>query len=332
MMSRRCLIMILARCRSGIISQMASPKKIISALILIVLFLAACSHNQPTPTSVVPPLPTQPQASVSPSLPVETPTPLPPTPTSEPMAVIVNNEGITLANYTAEFRRFQSALKELGKDMAPEDIQKTVLQEMIDQVLLAQSAVQAGYKLTDADFQKRMDDAIAKNGGTKTFASWRQLNFYTEESFRSALRSSLAAAWQRDQILSQAPTTADQVHARQILVLNQDLADRLYGQLQSGAVFATLALQVDPDTGGELGWFPRGYLFLPEIEKAAFDLQPGKYSPVIKTSYGYQIIYVIERDPNHPLSPDAQIKADQAFLETWLENKRSQSQIQIIVN
>jgi len=248
------------------------------------------------------------------------------------MAVIVNNEGITLAEYTAEFRRFQAALKELGKEMAPEDIQKTVLQEMIDQVLLAQSAAQSGYSLTDADFQKRLDDVIAKNGGAKSFASWLQQNYYTDESFRSALRSSLAAAWQRDQILSQAPTTADQVHARQILVLNQDLADRLYAQLQAGADFATLALQVDPDTGGELGWFPRGYLFLPEIEKAAFDLQPGNYSPVIKTTYGYHIVYVIERDANHPLSPDAKIKADRSFLESWLGNKRSQSQIQTIVN
>jgi peptidyl-prolyl cis-trans isomerase C len=91
-------------------------------------------------------------------------------------------------------------------------------------------------------------------------------------------------------------------------------------------------LQVDPDTGGELGWFPRGYLFLPEIETAAFDLQPGEYSPVIKTAYGYHIVYVIERDAHHPLSPDAQIKEDRSFLETWLEDKRSKSQIQIIVN
>ena len=248
------------------------------------------------------------------------------------MAVIVNGEGITLANYTAEFRRFQAALKELGQDMAPEDIQKTVLQEMIDQVLLAQSAVQSGYTLSDADFQKRLDDVMAKNGSPQSFANWLQANYYTEESFRTALKTSLAAAWQRDRILSTAPTTADQVHARQILVLNQDLADRLYAQLQAGADFATLALQVDPDTGGELGWFPRGYLFLPEIESAAFDLQPGSYSPIIHTSYGYHIVYVIERDANHPLSPDEQIKANHAYLETWLEDKRGQSQIQMIVN
>lgn len=248
------------------------------------------------------------------------------------MAAVVNNEGIPLAEYTAEFRRFQAALKELGKDMAPEDIQKTVLREMVDQVLLSQSAAQLGFSLSDADLQKRLEDVIAKNGGEKSFAGWLQRNFYTEESFRQALRSSLAAAWQRDLIISQAPTTAEQVHARQILVLNQDLADRLYTQLKAGADFATLALQVDPDTGGELGWFPRGYLFLPEIEAAVFDLQPGEFSPIIKTAYGYHIIYLIERDAKHPLAPDAQAKANQAFLDSWLENKRSQSQIQIIVN
>ena len=332
MVTLRCLTKNFTFTRSGIILQMVFPKKISTVLILIVFFLTACSQTSPTSTAIVSPLPTQLQASASPSLPAETLTPLPPTSTPEPMAVMVNNEGVTLANYTAEFRRFQAALKELGQEMAPEDIQKTVLGEMIGQVLLTQSAAQSGYTLSDADFQKRLDDVIAKNGGEQSFGIWLQQNYYTEESFRSALRSSLAAAWQRDQILSKAPNTAEQVHARQILVLNQDLADRLYAQLEAGADFATLALQVDPDTGGELGWFPRGYLFLPEIETAAFALQAGSYSPIIKTTYGYHIVYLIERDANHPLSPDEQIKANRDFLETWLKDQRSQSQIQVIVN
>jgi hypothetical protein len=226
MMTRRGTNLVSACHRSGIILQMAFPKKLITVLIFSVLFFAACSQARPSPTSIVSPLPTQLQPSATPFLPAETATPLPPTPTSEPMAAIVNNEGITLADYTGEFRRFQAALKETGKDMALEDIQKTVLPEMIDQVLLAQSAAQSGYSLSDADFQKRLDDVIAKNGSAQSFANWLKANYYTEESFRRALKSSLAAAWQRDQIISQAPTTADQVHARQILVLNQDLADR----------------------------------------------------------------------------------------------------------
>ncbi len=150
-------------------------------------------------------------------------------------------------------------------------------------------------------------------------------------SFRRALRRSIAAAWQRDQVLAKAPTTAEQIHARQILVLNEDLANRLYAQLQAGADFATLALQVDPDSGGELGWFPKGYLLLPEIEQAAFSLQPGKYSPITKTSYGFHIVYVTERDPNRPLSADARLELQRKLLSNWLKERRAQSQVEILV-
>jgi len=247
------------------------------------------------------------------------------------LAAKVNNEGIPQADYDAELQRLQSALVETGKQMSAADQQQTVLKEMVDQVLLAQAAIQAGYQLSEADFQKRLDDLIAKNGGGPSFADWLKRNIYNEATFRQALKRSLAAAWQRDQLIAKAPTSADQVHARQILVLNEDLANRLYSQLKSGADFATLALQVDPDSGGELGWFPRGYLFLPEIENAAFSLQPGQYSPILKTSYGFQIVFVIERDANRPLGPDARLKVQREVLLKWLDDRRAQSQIDIFV-
>ena len=72
--------------------------------------------------------------------------------------------------------------------------------------------------------------------------------------------------------------------------------------LEAGADFTELAYEYDPLTGGDLGWFPAGYLLQPDVETAAFSLQPGQYSGIIQTSYGYHIVYVIERDSNHPLS------------------------------
>jgi peptidyl-prolyl cis-trans isomerase C len=302
---------------------------IITLGLAALLLLTACKPAQTTLNPAA--SPTQPGSTATPFQPANTPTSSLPTATQVPMAAKVNNEGIPQTEFDAELQRYQSALKEVGKDAASADQTQTVIQDLVDQVLLAQAAVQAGYKLTDVDFQKQLDDVIAKNGGAQSFADWLNRNFYTDESFRVALRRSLAAAWQRDQVIAKAPTTADQVHARQMLLLNEDLANKLYGQLKSGADFATLALQVDPDSGGELGWFPRGYLFLPEIETAAFSLQPGQYSSIIKTAYGYHIIFVVERDANHPLSPDARQKAQSVFLQNWLKDRRAQSQIEIMV-
>ena len=299
------------------------------------LLLAACGQTAPTGAPIATPAlnPTPlPGTTQTPLPPTPTPTPLLPSPTPPPMAARVNNEGITLEEYNGELQRLQAGLKETGKEMSADVQQQTVLDELTNQVLLAQAAYKSGYLLSESDFQVRLDALIAKNGGPQSFTDWLTRNFYTEAGLRAALSRSIAAAWQRDQLIAKTPTTADQVHARQILVLNEDLANSLYSQLQSGANFATLSLKVDPDSGGELGWFPRGYLFLPEIENAAFSLEPGKYSPVIKTTYGYHIVYLIERDAKHPLSPDAILQAQRSLIAAWLKEQRAQSRVEILVN
>ncbi len=319
---------------------MRSVYRIIPFIILVSLLLAACGQATntapaPIPTVSAPLATNQPTPAPGPTPtnlpPAPTASALPPTPPPAPLAAKVNGAGLTLAEYKAELQRLQLGLKETGKQMSAEEQQKAVLQDQTDQLLLAQAAEQGGYILSDAEYQKRLTDLTASAGGTLAFADWLTRNFYTSDSFQQALRRSLAAAWQRDQILAKAPNSAEQVHARQILVLNEDLANRLYAQLKAGTNFETLAIQMDPESGGELGWFPRGYLFLPEIEAAAFELAAGKYSAILKTSYGYHIVYVIERDSNRPLAPDARLQTQRLYLRTWLTEQRAKSRVEILI-
>lgn len=101
-------------------------------------------------------------------------------------------------------------------------------------------------------------------------------------------------------------------------------------KLQAGQAFGALASAADPVTNGELGWFPRGYLFYPELEEAVFKLQPGQYTPVIKTASGYHILYLIERDPQHPLDPQTRLILQEQALQDWLDEHRQQSTIEIV--
>jgi peptidyl-prolyl cis-trans isomerase C len=80
-----------------------------------------------------------------------------------------------------------------------------------------------------------------------------------------------------------------------------------------------------------LGWFPHGYVDDPAIEEAAFALQPDQYSQVIHTDIGYHILYLLEKDPDHPLQPDARRVLQEKAIQTWVSDYWKQSEIQILV-
>jgi peptidyl-prolyl cis-trans isomerase C len=108
-------------------------------------------------------------------------------------------------------------------------------------------------------------------------------------------------------------------------------ADQVYASLQSGKNFLEVAATYDPETEGDLGWFPRGYLSESAIEEAAFALQPGQYSAVIQTDIGFHILYLVERDPEHTLQPDARRALQVRALQEWISERRNQSDIQILL-
>ena len=202
-----------------------------------------------------------------------------------------------------------------------------VLDDMITQVLLAQAARAEGFEITEADLKSRIDALASDVGGADALAAWQSAHGYTVESFQSALKLAAEAAWMRDKIITAVPGTMEQVHAQQILLYNEDAAQTVAGQLAAGSNFADLAALYDPNTAGELGWFPRGYLLEPTLEEVAFSLEPGQYSDVVETEVGFHILMVLERDLQHPLSPDAYLVMQENALQDWLEQERATSEI-----
>ncbi len=290
------------------------PRFILTQLILILsLGLSACGSLFGTPNTPTPGLPTS--------------TPIPPTPTPPPYVAMVNDEYITQADFDAELNRYKTAQQKLGKTIADQDAAKAVLDDLIAQVLLAQGAKAEGFDLTEADLQSRVDALAERLGGMDALVKWESDHGYTDESFRLSLKRAAEAAWMRDAIAAEVPSTAEQVHLQQILTYNQDDANTALDKLKNGADFSELAAAYDPVTHGELGWVPRGYLLDANVEAAAFNLNVGAYSDVISAVSGFHIIKVLERDPQHPLSPDALLVLQEAALQQWIQQKRAASRI-----
>jgi peptidyl-prolyl cis-trans isomerase C len=253
------------------------------------------------------------------------------TPTEEPMAVRVNGIGISIVEFEAEQQRLADARTALGETWSDQEMMDRVISELVGQVLLAEGAAAAGYTVDESTLQTHIDAIISEVGGAEQFMAWLQANHYDEMEFRKTLKRQLAASWMRENITSGVPSSGEQVHARQILVGDRATADTLYQNLQAGTDFETLAKRYDATTAGDLGWFPRGFLYQQEIEEAAFALNAGEYSTVIETAIGYHIVQVIERSSDHPYSADALHILQQQAVQNWLDTRWAASSIEVLI-
>jgi len=302
----------------------------VGVAVVVLSLAAACSRPTtvaPSATLTVAPEPATPEPSPTDPPPTAT---LEPTSTPEPLALTVNGWDVNVAAYEREMARCQAGLSSAGADPAACD--SSVAQAFVEGIIVEQAALAAGLAVSEADVDAALASITTELGGAGALDSWLQANFYSPEEFRAALAADLLRARLVAQIAGQVGDTADQVHARAILVLALDTAQSVLGQVQSGADFATLALTYSRDltsraAGGDLGWFPRGTLTVPEVEAAAFSLEPGQTSDVIESQMGFHIVQVIERDPARALSPAAAQALQAAAFDSWLAARLAEAQV-----
>jgi len=104
----------------------------------------------------------------------------------------------------------------------------------------------------------------------------------------------------------------------------QRRAEDLLKQLKGGAKFESLAEKYSEDPGsakqgGSLGWIGRGQT-VPEFEKSAFSLPKGQMSDLVKSSYGFHIIRVDDKQDAHMKSLD-EVKSE---IEPQLKHQKAQ--------
>ena len=295
-------------------------KKPLFWLLLFALLLTACTG----PIEALPEVVESPTASPPP------PTPIPeePTATPQPSAAIVNDEVIPLAWFEREVERYLLAQAAMGNENIDEDLaRQTVLNDLIDQVLLAQGAREAGGQVSDAEVQAQIDQL----GEDVDLDTWMAEWGYSREELFEALRLQMLVANQRDRITDSIPETVEQVELRQIFAFTQAGANRAVAALNAGRSFEEVAFEFSPDTGGYLGWIPRGYLLVKDVEDVVFDLPVGSYSEIIESDIGFHIVLVIDREVR-PLTPDARLTLERQALFTWLEDRRAASLIEVLID
>jgi parvulin-like peptidyl-prolyl isomerase len=324
----------------------------------LLLLLTACGNeeNDPVLPTVAPTAAVNVATAVTPAadsatqttaavdtIPPPPPTSIPPTPTpDEPLAATVNGQPILLSQYERELARYEQAQTDLG-GVADADYRQTVLDALIEKELILQAASTVGIQITPEMVTAKVEELRNGAGTPDNFLAWLEANQYTEDEFREAIQRDMATEFMAARVTEDVPFAVEQVHARYIQVDDPALAQTVHQQIQSGTDFAALAQQYSLDQvtaqfGGDLGFFTRWSLTVPEVAEAAFNLQPNELSEVIAVTNNsngqmtYFLIQMIERDPQRPLTSEMRhTLLTETFLD-WLEQQRANADIVLLVD
>jgi len=222
------------------------------------LVSVACS-NSGEPAAI---LPTATVVVVQPTEPppppvVPTNTPVPPTPTpTAPMAAMVNDVPIFLADFEAELARFAAAQAGIGITPTEESDaanQEQVLNSLIERQLILEAAAVDGIIVAPETVDQRLADLRAA-GDEASFQAFLQTNKWTEEEFRQILEAELITGEMVARVTADVPTAVEQVRASYIQMDDGAAAQQVLVRAQAGDDFAFLAQQnsVDRLTGANL--------------------------------------------------------------------------------
>jgi len=232
-------------------------------------------------------------------------------------AASINGDKIPFADYLADkqalmrFYDSQTALPSIDE----EEIERQVLSRLLLNALVRDIADQYDVvvdstrvdELQQALFdQYESDEAaiveITENYGwdLETYRSKVLAPIVLEQATQEAFE--LAADTEGDTAL------VEEVNASHILFQAEEgespesvkrRAEQILRRLERGEDFATLAAEYGTDStkdsGGSLGWFPRGVM-IPAFEEVVFSLEPGALAAEpVQTEFGYHIIKVDDR-------------------------------------
>lgn len=239
-------------------------------------------------------------AACGPVGPVAPPRTAQPTITPGPAIVaVVNGQPISMETFSRELARYEAGRASLGMEPASPQDKQHILDELIKDELIRQLAASQGIIVTDEQVTAEINLDVQQYG-QEYVDSWVYASGWTPEEYREFIRLELIKEQLVQPIIASVPMVTDHIHARHILVSRQEDAEQVLARLQAGEDFAALAAEYSVDVtnksnGGDLGWFPRGGLLVPEIEEAAFSLPPGQTSGIIVTACcGYDIVQTLE--------------------------------------
>ena len=231
--------------------------------------------------------------------------------------------------------------KDIVESIGSSQLSKTATSMMVQKVLLDKYKSKIDEKSIDEQLQKVQE----QYGGKDKFEQLLKQQGFTLDKYKDGLKVKAAqtlmindyAGTTEDKLKESYEKNKHQYHLAHILISvksdsnpnglsDEDAkkkAEEILKKIKDGADFATLAKENSNDTanasnGGDLGWSSKeDNSFVSEFSSAAYALSKDQVSDVVKTSFGYHIIKVLDTK-------------DSSFdeLKTSLEEKAAEQAVQ----
>lgn len=272
-------------------------------------------------------------------------------------------------------KNIDATYKGPDRDTVIQQNKEAFLQQMVNQILIEQAAKKAGPGIATVKDEEVMDvirDMLAKSKTsledyTKRLAEeGNSLDAVKKEIKSQMLRMRLLRrevqskimitdeeigayydkhredyegkeAVRIKQIFLTAPADAGRLTRQRVKQQVEELRNRIVKGESFDAISAQYSQGPAAAQGGDIGYVEKGVI-LPEVEKAAFALPPGKLSDVIETELGYHLILVVDQrgaglKPLSIVRNEIKAKIEEEKLakkfEEWIEELRKKSFIDI---
>ena len=254
--------------------------------------------------------------------------------------ITINGEKLPSEAITYEFSR----IARFYAEHMPEDqvrkqlpaLREQAINQAIGAKLLFLEAEKLDIQVPETDIDKSVFAMAKQVGGMDKLRAQLKKQGLTEKSLRDQIRRGRRVDMLVERICSQTPepteeearehfeahkdeyTKQERVLCQHILITPKDTSEEAHkaasdklseirARVLAGADFGDEATANSDcpsgKNGGSLGWFSRG-MMVPEFDKAAFDMKVGDVSDIIKTQFGYHIIYKTDHEAPQEASFD----------------------------
>lgn len=206
--------------------------------------------------------------------------------TGQTVVATVNGEQITIGDIVA----LRTELPPQYQSIPDRQLYEGLINQMVNQILLSQAAVRAGY-----------EDRPAVQRGLEMQRMSYLAELYARERIDAAITADAVETEYARRFAAEEPKF--EYNASHILVPEEETAKAIAAEARGGADFAELAKEKSTGpsgpNGGNLGWFGDGQM-VPPFEAGVKALEVGGISDPVQTQFGWHVIKLNETREKAP--------------------------------